>query len=366
MADLKTSIVIRAVDKLTAPLKKITASTGRLTDAVRRAARPTRVLTERQRDLGRRVAGATGRILKQTLSLRALARGARGTGSVLKYTAGIAAGLGYAFKRTFLDTAASFERYRTILESVEGSSEKARASMDWISDFAVKTPYELDQVNEAFVRLRTYGMDPTQGLLRDLGDASSAMGKPLMQAVEAIADAVTGENERLKEFGIKARAAAGGKFRYEYAVDGEMRFAEAMADDRAQIEQVLRGIFAARGFTGSMEKRSKIWEGMISNLMDQWTRFQQMVMESGAFEYLKDRLRTLLDAINRMAADGSLQELAERIGRGLVGAFQFAERAARALWPVAVRIGEALSVGGRRGGRLGRAWRRRSPGSTPP
>ena len=29
------------------------------------------------------------------------------------------------------------------------------------------------------------------------------MGKPVLQAVEAISDAITGENERLKEFGIK-------------------------------------------------------------------------------------------------------------------------------------------------------------------
>ena len=353
MADLKTSIIIRAVDKITAPVRRITAATGRLTDTVRRATRPARELTGRQRELRRAVVAATGQIVKQTLSLGGLARAAAvATGRftrqhftlnrLLWTLGGLASGV-YAFKRTFVDTAASFERYRTILESVEGSSEKARASMDWISDFAVKTPFELEQVNEAFVRLRTYGMDPTKGLLRDLGDASSAMGKPLMQAVEAIADAVTGENERLKEFGIKARAVEGGKFRYEYTVDGETRFAEALADDRAQIQQVLRGIFADRGFTGSMEKQSKIWEGMVSNLLDQWTRFQQMVMQSGAFDYLKGRLRALLDTIDRMAADGSLQRIAELVSEKLVSAFQAAERAVKALWPWVVRIGKALA-----------------------
>ena len=40
--------------------------------------------------------------------------------------------------------------------------------------------------------------------LKSLGDAASAMNKPLIQAVEAMADAMTGENERLKEFGIRA------------------------------------------------------------------------------------------------------------------------------------------------------------------
>jgi predicted phage-related tail protein len=43
------------------------------------------------------------------------------------------------------------------------------------------------------------------------------MGKPLMQTVEAIADAMTGQNERLKEFGIKAEAIKGtNRIIYEY------------------------------------------------------------------------------------------------------------------------------------------------------
>ena len=125
-------------------------------------------------------------------------------------------------------TASDFERYQTILETVEGSSRKAQRSMDWISRFAVKTPFELDQVTDAFVKLRAYGLDPTGGLLRSLGDAASAMGKPIMQAVEAIADAVTGENERLKEFGVKART-KGDTITYEYTFKGETKTVQANA-----------------------------------------------------------------------------------------------------------------------------------------
>ncbi len=74
--------------------------------------------------------------------------------------------------------------------------------------FRGQEPYELAEVNEAFVQLRTRGMDPTKGLLKTLGDTSAAMGQPIMQAVEAVADAVTGENERLKAFGITASKTA--------------------------------------------------------------------------------------------------------------------------------------------------------------
>ena len=107
--------------------------------------------------------------------------------------------------RSFLDTAAQFEKFETVLGVIEGSEEKGKAALSWVSDFAAKTPYELTEVTEAFVKLRSYGLEPTNGLLKTLGDTSAAMGKPLMQAVEAIADAITGENERLKEFGITAK-----------------------------------------------------------------------------------------------------------------------------------------------------------------
>ena len=339
MADLKTSIFIRAVDKLTAPVKKITAATGRLTDTVRRAARPTRVLAERQRDLGRRVAGATRRIMKQALSLKGLARAGRATGWVL---GGLGAAV-YAFKRTFIDTAAEFEQFETQLQTIEGSSEKARESLKWIESFGSKTPFEIREVTEAFVRLRSYGLDPTDGLLRTLGDTSAAMGKPLIQAVEAIADAVTGENERLKELtGIKGRAIKGGKIQYEYTVDGETKFVEVLANDRAAIQQTLLGIMD-RKFGGGMDLLSTKFMGVVSNLMDKWTIFVKMVMQSGAFEFITQRLSALLDTINRMDADGSLQEIAEMVGEKILFALKETTKAIERAWPWVVRIGKALA-----------------------
>ena len=299
MADLKLAIIIRAVDRATGPLKRLTAQTDRLREANRRA-------------------GVVAR------------RAAIGFGA-----------LAFGIKK-FVDTAADFEDMRATLETIEGSSEKARQSMRWVEDFAAKTPFELREVSEAFVRLRSYGLEPTGGLMRTLGDTAAAMGKPIMQAVEAIADAVTGENERLKEFGIKARVIKGGMIRYEYSVDGETRFAQALADDRAQIQEVLRGILDPR-YGGAMERRSKTLRGILSNLMDQWTRFQNLVMESGAFAWLRERLKGLLDTINRMAEDGSLEDLAELVGKRITKAFEAVDHAIRQVWPWVLKIGNALA-----------------------
>lgn len=237
----------------------------------------------------------------------------------------------------FVGTASQLETLETTLGTIEGSSEKARASMDWINRFATTTPFQIDQVADSFVKLRAYGMDPTNGLLRTLGDTASAMGKDVMQAVEAIADAVTGENERLKEFGIKART-KGDTITYEYTAQGQTRTATADARDRAEIQRVLAGIMDSR-FGGAMEDRMSTFSGMVSNLGDQWFRFQKMVMESGPFDVLKSRLRGVLDRIDAMAESGERQKLAERFGSAAVRGFEGFERDVLPvlrdeLWPV--------------------------------
>lgn len=151
----------------------------------------------------------------------------------------------------FIQTAADFEKFETILKTTEGSREKAKASMDWISQFAVKTPYELNEVTESFVKLRTYGLDPTNGLLETLGDTSAAMGRPMIQAIEAIADAVTGENERLKEFGITA-STKGDTITYNYTdAAGVQRFVKAAKNNRKEIEETLTAIWQEK-YGGSM------------------------------------------------------------------------------------------------------------------
>ena len=253
-----------------------------------------------------------------------------------KWGGGILAGLGFAFKRTFVDTAAEFERFRTILTTVEGSSVKAKTSMDWISDFAVKTPYELAAVTDAFVKLRAYGLDPKNGLLKTLGDTSAAMGKPIMQAVEAIADAVTGENERLKEFGIKA-AIDGDQVRYEYTDKaGKQQFKAVDKNNRALIQSTLEAIWNEK-YAGAMGAQSKTWEGMLSNLSDQWTRFKQMVMDAGVFDQLKSALNQVLDKINQMAKTGALQALAKDVAEGLIPTI-------KTLWVMFKGVGTAITA----------------------
>jgi len=225
---------------------------------------------------------------------------------------------------------ATFEQLETTLTTIEGSSDKAKAALDWVTDFAATTTYDLGEVAEAFVRMRAYGLDPMSGQLEGIGNAASAMGKSLMQGVEAIADAVTGENERLKEFGIRAKA-EGDKITYTWQQNGET-MTKTVKKDGTEIIRALLEIFGR--FDGAMEEQSKTWKGMVSNALDQWTIFLKSIGDAGYYEDVKRRFRDMMDVVDQWRKDGLLDRTAQAISNFLTRSMFLAERVGRVIWDI--------------------------------
>lgn len=327
--------VIAAVDKFTAPLTAFNTKMAESTAGLR-------ALGSRMGAVGResglsKIWGAGAGVGK---SFGAVADEAAALGGKLALVGG---GLAYGFKVGFVDVASQFEKFETVLNTLNmGDTAKSKAEMSWISDFAAKTPYELAEVTEAFVQLRSFGMEPMQGLLETLGDTSSAMGKPLKQAVEAIADAVTGENERLKEFGIVGKK-VGDKIVYEYTnAAGEQAKMMAKAGDRAAIQATLTKIWGEK-YGGGMANLSKTFGGMWSNLMDGLSRMSMKIMSNGAFDWMKGKLEGILGLIDRMSQDGSLDAWASEWGAKLTNFLANAWNAGVGFAGALQTIGEGLA-----------------------
>lgn len=299
---------------------------------------------------GARAAGrATVALHKQTVALAKsgfgqIKAGAGKTFRGLALAAGIATaafGASALAAHQLIDTASQFEKFQTILETTEGSSAKAKKAMAWVTDFAAKTPYELDQVMQSFVALRSMGLDPTQGLMRDLGDASAAMGVPMLQAVEAMKDAVTGENERLKELGIIS-SKSGDVIEYSYVtLDGKSKTVKAMKGDAAGIQKAISGIFSEK-YGGAMDKLSRTWEGMISNIGDIWLQFQLAIMNAGLFDWMKSKLQLILDTINQLQDSGELDKWAAYIGENIQFVLETAWNFAVGVYNVLQKLGSYL------------------------
>lgn len=245
-------------------------------------------------------------------------------------TAAAAAGF-TLLTRSVINTSAEFESYQATLETIEGSADKARQSLDWISEFAKTTPYDVAQVTAAFIKLKAYGIDPiADDALRTLGDTASAMGKDLNQAVEALADAQTGEFERLKEFGIRAKQ-QGDEVTFSWTQNGE-ELTETVKKSATDIRNFLLETMGNR-FTGAMDRQSRTWNGMMSNLGDTWTGFQRKIGEAGFFGKMSERLEGLLASIDRLDKEGRLDEWATAISNTLTW---FAD----IFWAVGTRIAE--------------------------
>lgn len=310
--NLRLNIVIQAIDHVTKPLRVINERLHRLRAPVRAVGGSFRNLLM-ESGLPRLTA-AIGTIRER---LDAAAKKAVMLGVAIT---GAAAGLAHLFKTQFVDTAAQFERFGAVLETLTGSAEKGKAALAWVSDFAERTPFEIDEVTAAFVKLNSYGIDATKGSLESAGNAAAAMGKTLDQAVEALADAMTGENERLKEFGIKARQ-HGNRIVYEYTNHGQTLKKVARANSREQMRAAIEGIWNEK-YQGAMDRLSRTWTGVVSNLSDMWTRFKVAVMEAGVFDWLKGKLQGVLDTVNELAASGELQRWAKEVADRLVDGFE--------------------------------------------
>lgn len=245
---------------------------------------------------------------------------------------------GIALVKGVLDTGRQFEKFQAILETVEGSSDKAKASLDWISDFAVRTPYELSEVTAAFVRMRAYGLDPTDGSFEAIGNAGAAMGKGIMQGVEAIADATTGEFERLKEFGVRA-STVGDQVTFSWTQNGEA-MSKTVKKQGADIAKALSDIFSK--YAGAMDKQANTLDGILSNVSDTWTQFQRKIADAGFFNEVKRRFKGVLDLFQELERNGSLDRWAKNISDALVGAMRFAERIGTTVMWAARGAGQAI------------------------
>lgn len=344
---LKFSMMLQAIDRVTGPAKRIQNSMkgiGRsakdMARDVGRVGREASQITRLDR-ASRALAGAigaAGRAAKHFAGKAGLGSwgdaaelAGYGVGRLARTVGGFAlsavkwagaAGIGAATLSIYdlLGTASKFEQFQIMLENMEGSATKAKQSLAWVQKFAADTPFELDQVMEAYVRLKSYGIDPLDGSLRDVGDAASGMSKDVMAGVEALADAMTGEYERLKEFGITA-STKGNMVALTYRKAGKEFTVQAQKGVAAA--KAVSGIWRTL-FGGMMQRQSTTFAGLISNLKDKWSGFLLMVAQAGVFDTVKGKLQQLYDWVNKLAEDGTLARWAKQISDWLEKAFNWA------------------------------------------
>ena len=185
-----------------------------------------------------------------------------GAASKLASFKGAITGLvGSAVVQYIASTTMEFQRLQAALTTVTGSSAAAEREFAKLKQFAATTPYQLQEVVDAFIKLKARGLDPSIETLKSFGNTAAATGKSLDQFIEAVADAATGQMERLKEFGIVARQ-EGDKVAFTF--QGVTTEVARNADEITAYLQRLGDV----NFAGGMERQAATLGGALSNATD--------------------------------------------------------------------------------------------------
>lgn len=303
---MDVGVLVRLGDKLTGPLRsvvsKVTASSRQMTEGLART-------TAGLKTVGKGLGG--------------IAHQMRGVVAGLAAYSGTMAGLALSF----VGPAAQMERFKVQLTSLEGSSAGAEKALAWISDFATRTPLEMTDTIAAYAKLKAFGIDPTNGSLQALVDTMAATGGGVDQLdglVMALGQSwskgklQSEEALQLLERGVPVWDLLAAKLGKTSAEVQAMATAGKLGRD--EITLLMQAIGEKNA--GASEGMSKTWDGVVSNLMDHWTRFQLMVMNSGVFESLKAKLQSFLDLLNAMVADGRLQAWADTVATNMLAAIE--------------------------------------------
>ena len=203
--------------------------------------------------------------------------------------AGVAGGI-----KSLVSSFAQVEKLKAGLKTVTGSAQEAEKAFGVIKEFASSTPFALGQSVEAFTKLKTLGLDPSMEALTSYGNTAAAMNKDMNQMIEAVADAATGEFERLKEFGIKA-AKQGENVSFTF-----QGVTTTVKNNSDAIQGYLLDIGNTQ-FAGAMADQMDTINGKISNAADNWETFKVKVAEvTGLGEFAKNFIGGIADVLGDM------------------------------------------------------------------
>ena len=236
-----------------------------------------------------------------------------------------------SFGKSVVATTGKFETMAAVLTNTLGSASQAQLAMSMITDFAAKTPFSVEELTGAFVKLANQGFKPSYEEMRKLGDLASSTGKSFGQLAEAILDAQTGEFERLKEFGVKASVAGN---QVTFAFKG---VSTTVKNTSASIQQYLLGLGDMEGVSGAMAAISLTLEGRISNLGDAWTTLMKNFGDAntGILKSTVDLLGEMLAKINAITHGKNISDDLNKLRNPKAPEQKLSEGLSGELWAIA-------------------------------
>lgn len=258
-----------------------------------------------------------------------------------------------------INEASDLEGYRNTLDIVMKDTKKAAQTMRWAVNFANKTPFKTGAVVEATAKLQAYGVTAKK-VLPAIGNMAGTMNKDLDQAVEAIADAQTGELERLKEFGITKQMIIDEGNRIMRGK--EIVNQKGQITDQEAFNKALFSLMDER-FKGGMQKQAASFKGIMSTISGVFsTSLAEMagisaegsIRAGSLFDTIKKKAKEAGDTLQKWQSDGTLKQIgndfttafniAVKAGGGFVSLLKFMKKHSNVLIPVLGGVTAAITA----------------------
>ena len=79
------------------------------------------------------------------------------------------------------NTRKEFAKYEAVLRNSLQSTDRAARAMGMLRDLAKETPFQLEELTQAYIKMINRGLNPTRAEIIKLGDVAAAQGKSLFQ-----------------------------------------------------------------------------------------------------------------------------------------------------------------------------------------
>ena len=232
----------------------------------------------------------------------------------------------YDWQMEIIKTNAEIERMTMLLRGMsdapttEGKMQQAADEVDYLIEMTQRAPYSLQGLTDAFVKMRSVGLDPTTGRLNALVDAVASFGGTEAQlhrasiAIQQMAGkGVISMEELRQQLGEAVPTAINMMARAMGMSYGDLvkQISLGRVEARTALDLML-GEFE-RSMGGSAQRMMQTWDGMTKQLSSQWMLFQKRIGDSGYFDEAKKGLQALIDSLKY----GDLYGMADDIGRAL-------------------------------------------------
>lgn len=220
-------------------------------------------------------------------------------------------------------TGAAFETLEGRLKSLLGSSDKAKDVFAQIKDLAKTTPFEVQGLTEAYVKLTSFGLQPSMKQMQAITDTAATLGggtEALQRVTLALGQAWTksklqgDEILQLAEAGVPVwdlLAQATGKNTAEL-----QKMSEAGTLGRDVIIKLIDALGTEN--MGASAALMETFNGAVSNAHDALSEFYALIAQSGVLEYLTGQLQAVLAEFDRMKANGELKAEAKAIAESFI------------------------------------------------